>query len=138
MIESLEREVKLISNKAKFIQEQIVEPPTLILRKKKKQEVINMLKQKGYDIIDNDEEYKYLRTMTIDSVEEENFEKLLKLKGEKESELELIKKTSIEEMWIKELDNLNIEYKNYQNERIERATGIKSKSKRKNKKIINV
>ena len=32
-----------------------------------------MLKQKGYDIIDNDEEYKYLRTMTIDSVEEENF-----------------------------------------------------------------
>ena len=77
--------------------------------------------------------------MTIDSVEEENFEKLLKLKGEKESELELIKKTSIEEMWIKELDNLNIEYKNYQNERIERATGIKSKSKKeKQKKIINV
>ena len=35
MIESLEREVKLISNKAKFIQEQIVEPPTLILRKRK-------------------------------------------------------------------------------------------------------
>ena len=70
-----------------------------------------MLKQKGYDIIDSDEEYKYLRSMTIDSVEEENFEKLLKQKGEKESEFELIKKTSIEEMWIKELDNLNKEYK---------------------------
>ena len=134
MIDSLEREVKLISNKAKFIQEQIVEPPTLILRKKKKQEVINMLKQKGYDIIDNDEEYKYLRTMTIDSVEEENFEKLLKLKEEKENELEIIKKTTIEEMWIKELDNLTEIYKNYQNERLERATGIKSKKKRKLKR----
>ncbi len=134
MIDSLEREVKLISNKAKFIQEQIVEPPTLILRKKKKQEVISMLKQKGYDIIDNDEEYKYLRTMTIDSVEEENFEKLLKLKEEKENELEIIKKTTIEEMWIKELDNLTEIYKNYQIERLERATGIKSKKKNKIKK----
>ena len=134
MIDSLEREVKLISNKAKFIQEQIVEPPTLILRKKKKQEVISMLKQKGYDIIDNDEEYKYLRTMTIDSVEEENFEKLLKLKEEKENELEIIKKTTIEEMWIKELDNLTEIYKNYQIERLERATGIKSKKKKKIKK----
>ena len=36
MIETLEKQVKVISNKAKFINEQIVEPPTLILRKKKK------------------------------------------------------------------------------------------------------
>ena len=134
MIDTLEKQVKVISNKAKFIHEQIVEPPTLILRKKKKQVVIDMLKQKGYDVINNDEEYKYLRTMTIDSVEEENFEKLLKLKEEKQVELELIKKTTIEQMWIKELDNLNKEYKNYQNERLERASGIKSKSKIKKKK----
>ena len=137
MIETLEKQVKVISNKAKFIHEQIVEPPTLILRKKKKQEVINMLKQKGYDIINDDEEYKYLRTMTIDSVEEENFEKLLKLKEEKLNELELIKNTTIEQMWIKELDNLNKEYKNYQNERLERAAGIKSKIKKKKKKKKN-
>ena len=70
----------------------------------------------------------------MDSVEEENFEKLLKLKGEKQTELELINKTTIEQMWIKELDNLNKEYKNYQNERIERASGSKTKIKSKIKK----
>ena len=136
MIESLEKDVKLISNKAKFIQEQIVEPPTLILRKKKKSQVIQMLKEKGYDVMDNDEEYKYLRTMTIDSVEEENFEKLLKIKGEKKIELEIIKKTTIEEMWIKELDNLSQCYKKYQTDRENRSKGliIKNKIKKKSKK----
>ena len=84
IIASLEKEVRLLSNKAKFIHEQIVEPPTIILRKKKKHEVIEMLKSKNYDTIDDDEEYKYLRSMPIDSVEEENYEKLLNQKGLKE------------------------------------------------------
>jgi len=136
MIESLERELKLISNKAKFIQEQIVEPPTLILRKKKKAEVIKMLKEKGYDVMDNDEEFKYLRTMTIDSVEEENIEKLLKIKGEKQIELDIIMKTTIEQMWIKELDNLTNCYKKYQINREDRSKGltVKKKIKKKSKK----
>ena len=61
------------------------------LRKKKKQEVIALLKSKNYDVIDNDEDYKYLRTMTIDSLEEENVAKLLKDKGLKEAELNILK-----------------------------------------------
>ena len=133
MIKVLEQEVKILSNKAKFIQEQIVEPPTLIMRKKKKAEVIEMLKEKGYDIINNDEEYKYLRNMTIDSVEEENYEKLLKLKGEKDAELEKIKITTIEQMWLGELKVLEKEYVRYKNDRIVRAKGIGAKIK--NKKI---
>jgi DNA topoisomerase II len=138
LIDSLEHDLKLINNKAKFIQEQIIEPPTLVLRKKKKHEVIEMLKQKGYDIMNNDEEYKYLRTMTIDSVEEENFNKLLKLKGDKELELEKIKKTTIEDMWIKELDELSKAYKKYRTDREIRSKGlggkIKKKKIKKNKK----
>lgn len=134
MIEQIEKQVKIISNKAKFIHEQIIEPPTLILRKKKKQEVIEMLKQKNYDMIDNDDEYKYLRSMPIDSVEEENFEKLLKQKNEKEHELEIIKKTTIEEMWMNELDILSIEYKKYQKDREVRASGNTKKKIKKKKK----
>ncbi len=131
MIKVLEQEVKILSNKAKFIQEQIVEPPTLIMRKKKKTEVIAMLKEKGYDVINNDEEYKYLRNMTIDSVEEENYEKLLKLKGEKEIELNKIKETTIEQMWLSELKTLEKEYARYKNDRIVRAKGIGAKIKKK-------
>ena len=138
MIQALEKEVKVLSNKARFIQEQIVEPPTLVLRKKKKAEVISMLKEKGYDIIGDDEEYKYLRNMTIDSVEEENYEKLLKLKAERESELEKIKITTIEDMWLGELSVLEKEYTRYKNDRVVRAKGlgakIKKKIKKKNKK----
>ena len=72
--------------------------------------VIEMLKEKGYDTINDDVEYKYLRNMTIDSVEEENYEKLLKLKGEKETELNKIKETTIEDMWLSELKTLEKEY----------------------------
>ena len=93
-----------------------------------------MLKQKNYDMIDDDHEYKYLRSMPIDSVEEENFEKLLKQKNEKESELETIKKTTIEEMWINELDILSSEYKKYQIDRELRATGDTKKKKKIKKK----
>ena len=39
----------------------------------------------------------------------------LKEKGKKEAELEKIKSTSIEDMWLSELDELNTEYCNYYN-----------------------
>ena len=55
-MQQLEKQLIKLSNKAKFIQEQITEPPTLVLRKKKKQEVIALLKSKNYDVIDDDEE----------------------------------------------------------------------------------
>ena len=134
MIKQLERELVLLTNKAKFIHEQIVEPPTIVLRKKKKEQVISMLKEKGYDIIDGDEDYKYLRTMTMDSVEEENYEKLLKLKGEKEADLNKIKETTIEQMWLEELKTLEKEYSSYKNARVVRSKGIGAKIKKKKKK----
>jgi hypothetical protein len=43
----------------------------LDLRKKKKNIVIELLKTMKFDIINDDKTYKYLRTMPIDSVEEE-------------------------------------------------------------------
>ena len=134
-----EQLVKL-SNKARFIQEQIAEPPTLVLRKKKKQQVIELLKNKNYDVIDNDEEYKYLRTMPIDSVEEENVAKLLNEKGTKEMDLEILKNKTIEQMWQEELSELNKQYNIYRNARIKRASGeTKVKKIRKpRKKIIKI
>ena len=118
-----------LSNKARFIQEQCVEPPTLVLRKKKKTEVIQLLKDKGYDIIDGDDEYKYLRNMTIDSVEEENLAKLLEDFENKKQELTLLEVKTIEEIWLGELNELSREYAVYIKNRIKRASGKVDKIK---------
>lgn len=134
-IKILKKEMVKLSNKANFIQEQCVEPPTLILRKKKKAEVIQMLKDKNYDTIDGDNEYKYLRTMSIDSVEEENLQKLLKECGKKKTDLENLKKRNIENIWLDELGELSEKYATYRNDRIRRAAGIgESKKLKKIKK----
>ena len=108
------------------------------MRKKKKQEVIALLKIKNYDIIDNDDEYKYLRTMPIDSVEEENVAKLLSECGNKEAALKILKKKSIEKMWLEELEELSQQYNIYRNARIRRAAGVSTKKKKikKMKRVI--
>jgi DNA topoisomerase II len=134
IIATLEKQLVILSNRAKFIHEQIVEPPTLVMRKKKKAEVIDMLKTKNYAVIDGDEEYKYLRSMTIDSVEEENYKRLVKEKEDKEVELEQIKKITIEKMWLSELTELEQAYVKYRNYRTIRQKGVGAKIKKKSKK----
>ena len=115
MIRALEKELTLLSNKAKYIKENL--DGTIDLRKKKKEQVIAMLEEKGYDKIENDEEYKYLVKMPMDSVTEENVDKLLKDKGSKEDELHIVKSTTIYQMWSSELDKLREEYLEYREER---------------------
>jgi DNA topoisomerase-2 len=127
MIDAIEKELILLSNKAKYIKENL--DGTVDLRKKKKEQVIEMLEAKGYDKIDNDEEYKYLVKMPMDSVTEENVEKLLKDKGNKETELEQIKNTTINKMWITELNQLRELYVEYKEERARLMSGEEKKKK---------
>jgi DNA topoisomerase-2 len=127
LIENLERELLVLSNKAKYIQE--VLDGTIDLRKKKKQDISDMLSEKDYDVIDDDEEFKYLVRMPMDAVSEENVEKLLNEHQQKEVELDRIKATTIEEMWLKELTVLEEEYKLYQEERAVAQQGDVKKKK---------
>lgn len=129
MIESLERELMLLSNKAKYIKENL--DGTIDLRKKKKEQVVEMLESKGYDIIDDDEDYKYLVKMPMDSVTEENVERLNKEHGNKEAELETVKATSINKMWLDELEKLSEEYVAYKEERTKLMNGEDAKPKKK-------
>jgi len=115
MIEELERELLILSNKAKYIQDLLSD--TIDLRKKKKQEIIDMLQDNEYDVIDNDEDFTYLVKMPMDSVCEENVEKLLKEHLTKQDELDRIKSTTIQQMWLSELEILEHEYQEYQKER---------------------
>jgi DNA topoisomerase-2 len=131
MIDALEKELVLLSNKAKYIQENL--NGTIDLRKKKKEQVIAMLEEKGYDKIGDDEEYKYLVKMPMDSVTEENVERLLKDKGNKEIELETIKNTSVYQMWKTELDGLKdlyIEYKDLRSRLMNGVDDVKANKKK--------
>ena len=136
MIEQLEREVIILKNKARFIQEQC--DNKIDLRRKKKSNVITILTDGKYDIIDDDNEYKYLRKMGIDQVEEENMNKLLEERDHKINELELLKNKKEETMWLEELEELKKQYDLYKIERKLRKDGhIKKKIKIKKKTVIN-
>ena len=128
MIDALNHELLLLSNKAKYIQENLDD--TIDLRKKKKEQVIQILEEKGYDVIDNDREFKYLTKMPMDSVTEENVARLFKDKGSKESELETIKTTTVNQMWSFELDKLREEYIQYKEERQRLMNGSEIKKKK--------
>jgi DNA topoisomerase-2 len=104
IIELLQKELKLLSNKAKYILE--VLEGTIELRNKKKTDIIDTLEKKKFDKIDSDSEYKYLLKMSMDSVSQENVNKLLKDKEVKEKELDFATNQSIEDMWLGELEEL--------------------------------
>ena len=134
LIHKHESELITLSNKAKYIQETL--NGTIDLRKMKKDSIMTMLTEKNYDKIEGDDEYKYLVKMPMDSVSEENVEKLLKEKGEKEMELNIIKKTSIENMWIVELERLEASYKDYQKKRASAMMELVVKKTIKKKKVV--
>ena len=129
MINALEQELILLSNKAKYIQENL--DGSIDLRKKTKTQVIQMLEGKDYDKIENDDEYKYLTKMPMDSVTEENVEKLRRDKGNKDTELATIKGTTINQMWTTEIDKFKDLYIEYKEDRERLMNGDSSKQKKK-------
>jgi DNA topoisomerase-2 len=134
LIEGLERELMLLSNKAKYIQENL--NGTIDLRRKKKEQVVEMLTAKGYDIVDDDADYKYLTKMPMDSVTEENVDRLNKEHGNKVVELENVKNTTINKMWLNELAILKEQYQEYTEERARIMSGEDSKKKKAGVKAV--
>ena len=110
----LENSLVKLSNRAKYILANL--DGTIDLRKKKKAEVDNLLEQNQYAKIDDS--YDYLVKMPMDSVTQENVEKILKEKGELELEVDTLKKMTVEEIWTRELDVFEEAYQKY---RIQRA-----------------
>ena len=115
IISSLEKELLLLSNKSRYISEILND--TIDLRKKKKDDIVNLLSSKGYTMMNDDTEFKYLVKMPMDSVTEENVKKLNADYSNKEIELTTIKNTTIYQMWELELDKLLQEYLEYKEER---------------------
>ena len=132
LINQLSRVVMLLSNKARFIEEQCND--TIDLRRKKKDVVIQLLKSRNYNVIDGDEEYKYLREMKLSMVEEENIVKLRKEHDEKMKDLEVLKNTSEKKMWYNDLKKFEKAYNDYLVNREDRVFGKKTKKRKKKAK----
>ena len=134
MTDALEKELLLLSNKAKYIKENL--DGTIDLRKKKREDVISLLEEKGYDKIEGDDEYKYLVKMPMDSVTEENVDRLLKERGNKQAELELVKTTTVNQMWKSELDKLREQYLEYKEDRARLLSGEDKQKKVVSKGVV--
>ena len=116
IIQILEKELVLLTNKAKYIKE-ILEG-TVDLRNKKKDEITALLITKEYDVIEDDDDYKYLVKMPMDSVSEENVSKLIKDHETKSQELSVMKNMTIQKMWTNELNELMKNYLKYKEQRL--------------------
>ena len=117
----LKREIKILSNKARFIKEQCEN--ILDLRRKKKNVVNELLKSRKYNTLEGN--YNYLTKMPIDSVIEENIQKLLRECQTKETLMSKLEKTTVAIMWTKELKELKKALKIYRENRNKRASGTK-------------
>jgi len=110
-------ELRVLSNKARYIQELL--DGSIDLRRKRGDELTTMLQSKSYDVIENDEHYKYLLKLPMDSVSEENVQKLLKEKGQKESCHAALQSTGIEQLWLADLAELRAEYVKQEEKRVD-------------------
>jgi DNA topoisomerase-2 len=109
-------ELLLLSNKARYIQELL--DGSIDLRRKRGDELVAMLQYKGYDQVEGDQQYKYLLKLPMDSVSEENVQKLLKEKGQKEEQHTTLQGTGIERLWLADLAELRAEYVKQEEKRI--------------------
>jgi DNA topoisomerase-2 len=127
LVVALENKLVKLSNRARYIQETL--KGTIDLRKKNAQQVTELLTSMNFVIIDGD--FKYLIKMPMDSVTEENVASIMKEKADTETELEMLKATTLETMWLNELNNLEKEYDIYKKKREVIQTGERTTNEKK-------
>ncbi len=103
MIKTLQELIDVLVSKTTFIKAVIDEK--LILTKRATSKI-----EKDLDKLDKvfriDDNYNYLLNMPISSITKEKYDKLLKQLKEEKDKLAKLKKTTIEQMWIQDLDEL--------------------------------
>jgi DNA topoisomerase II len=150
LIAALRKELMVLSNRARYITELLED--TIDLRRKTNKQLVELLKERKYDSMDaqsGDEKgedgssgqgqgYKYLLKLPMDSVSEENVKKLLNEKEKKEAELSELSSKTVEQMWLKDLEELEVEYNKFMEATTYSATGnvaTKTSAESKAKKV---
>ena len=113
LIAHMENKLIKLSNRAKYIMDTLNNK--VDLRRKSAVQVTELLTQMEFKLIDGD--FKYLIKMPMDSVTQENVDHILKEKSDTEAELERIRNTSLQKMWLVELNKLDKEYIKYKSKR---------------------
>jgi hypothetical protein len=121
----MERKLVRLSNRARYIQENL--KGTIDLRRKTAAQVTELLTGMKFATIDDD--FKYLIKMPMDSVTQENVESIMKEKETTEMDLEKLKATTLEKMWLDELITLEAYYDTYKKNREQIQSGTAKKVK---------
>lgn len=160
MLAKLQDQIKMLSNKTRFILS--VVDGTLVVSNRKKQDILDQLVQDGYDVIlatskktkkqSNDDDnsgdeadetadvnlsarYDYLLSMKIMSLTKERVEKLRAELQDREQEFRELEAKSIQDLWLTDLDNLDKVLDDTEQQRQLIATSVpKMKRTVKNKK----
>ena len=101
-IEKLEHERKILINKMKFINE--ILKGTLEIQNKKRDEI--ELKMIDLNIQKIEDSYNYLLNMSLLSLTKEKLIELKKIFNDKKEEISILEKTTIKQIWLKELNLL--------------------------------
>lgn len=132
LVDAMKQRMTVLTNKARYIEYTLIDK--IDLRRKNAEAVTKMLETNAFDKIDGD--YKYLVKMPMDSVTIENVDKLKKERDELMRDLETLMATSLERMWLNELNNLEKEYAEYKNEREQLRQVSNLEEKKTKKKVV--
>jgi len=137
LIKDMQKKLMKLSNRARYILETL--EGVVDLRRKNAQQVSELMEARKFDKLEGD--YKYLIKMPMDSVTQENVQSILKEKEETEKELNILTATTLEKMWLSELDEFEREYGLYKKRREQIQSGNSATSGgggAKTKKVLKV
>jgi DNA gyrase/topoisomerase IV subunit B len=118
IIGTLEYEVNILIHKVRFIKDVIAK--NIIINDVAEQIILARLAELQYPIVDNDPKYEYLLGMNMRSLTKEKIKDLENRCKNKEEELKTVRATSENEMWLKELNELEEAYTVWLNKSTER------------------
>ena len=132
-VDALERILVKLSNKAKYIE--YVLDGSVDLRRKTAVDIEAMLLKKG--LVHVDDGFDYLIKMPMMSVSVEQVDKLRKECAQTEMELNELRRTTEQQMWLRELDAFDAQYQLYVSKRsVEYNAKISTSSSTKKKNVI--
>ena len=127
LLADMSKKTALLTSRAKYIEYTLIDK--IDLRRKSAEAVAKTLAEAGFEVVDGD--YKYLVKMPMDSVTAENVEKLRRERDNMMKELDDLTRTTPEQIWLRELDELEAKYAEYKQirEQIQNPDTVKPQKK---------
>lgn len=115
-VASLERKVKELSNRARFITE-VVSGKIDLRKMANDEETDAFLENAKYDRTEHDERYDYLTRMPMYNMNKTRVEKIKQEREDAAQSLDVLRNTSLVQLWKRELDVFVQEYQKYKQSR---------------------